>query len=150
MLLVSNDYQWNATTAGTGGTITNANASGSICPKGWKLPNSSNNTTKGTFGYMLSQYGVQSKLSGTSPVNNNTYNIALSPLFFVRGGWIYPDYTDKFRVAGQNGYYWSSRAYSSSDYAYYLYFNSSYVYPSGYYSRNRYNGLPLRCLISTP
>ena len=154
--LVGNYYQWNAATAGTGGTIVNANATGSVCPKGWKLPSSAtSNTTiaKGTFAYLLQQYGLASAydngtLTGTSPVNSNTYNIALSPLFFVRGGWIYPDYTDKFRVAGQNGYYWSSRAYSSSDYAYYLNFGSSYVNPSRNF--DRYYGYSLRCLISTP
>ena len=81
-------------------------------------------------------------------MNNNTYNIALSPLFFVRGGYIYPNGTDKFRGAGQVGGYWSSRAYSDTTYAYRLDFNNSYVYPSAYYYR--YYGYSLRCLISTP
>ena len=145
------NYQWNAATAGTGGTITNANATGSICPKGWKLPNASSafNNTKGSFYYMLSQYGVQKNLSGTSSVNGNTYNIALSPLFFVRGGGIYPSTTTKFDGAGQYGIYWSSRAYSSASFAYYLIFNNSLVNPS-YYGNGRYSGQSLRCLISTP
>ena len=142
-------YQWNAATAGTGGTISSTNATGSICPKGWKLPSSGNNTTKGTFGYMLSQYGVQSSLSGTSPVNGNTYNIALSPLFFVRGGKIFPSGTDRFINAGQDGSYWSSLANISTYYAYYLYFNSGSVTPSSY-SNPRFTGFSLRCLISTP
>ncbi|MCI8827974.1 MAG: hypothetical protein HFE98_03895 [Ruminiclostridium sp.] len=145
--LVGNYYQWNAATAGTGGTITNSNASGSVCPKGWKLPSSGNNTTKGTFGYMLPQYGVQGNLSGTSSVNGNTYNIALSPLFFVRGGYITPGFTDKFRYAGQSGGYWSSRAYSNTENAYYLLFSNSYVYPSNVNSR--YFGFSLRCLVQT-
>ena len=97
---------------------------------------------------MLSQYGVQSSLSGTSPVNSNTYNIALSPLFFVRGGGIYPADTNKFYYAGQYGIYWSSRAYSSTSYAYGLYFDNSYVSPSS--NTARYVGFSLRCLISTP
>ncbi len=145
--LAGNYYQWNAATAGTGGTITNANASGSICPKNWKLPNSGNNTTKGTFGYMLTQYGVSSSLSGTSSVNSNTYNIAQSPLFFVRGGNINPDSITKFLNAGQNGFYWSSRAYSDTTNAYYLLFGSSSVSPSDIYVR--YFGRSLRCLIPT-
>ena len=145
-------YQWNVATAGTGGTITSSNASGSVCPKGWKLP-SSGNTTKGTFGYMLSQYGVQSKVNVAagavnSPVNGNNYDIALSPLFFVRGGWINPNNTNKFSDAGQYGYGWSSRADSSTNYAYELYFGSSSVGPSS--NLYRYFGLSLRCLISTP
>ena len=154
--LVGNYYQWNAATAGTGGTITNSNASGSVCPKGWKLPSSATNAstiTKGTFAYLLQQYGLASaynsgSLTGTSSVNNNTYNIALSPLFFVRGGYIGPNLTDKFRVAGQDGDYWSSRAVSNADVAYRLAFGSSNVLPSG--SVSRYYGYSLRCLISTP
>ena len=102
---------------------------------------------------MLSQYGVQSKINVAagavnSPVNGNSYDIALSPLFFVRGGYISPGLTDKFRVAGQTGYYWSSRAYSSTDNAYNLYFDTSYVTPSSLTSR--YSGFSLRCLIPTP
>ena len=155
--LVGNYYQWNAATAGTGGTITSSNASGSVCPKGWKLPSSatSNTTiTKGTYAYLLQQYGLASAynsgtLTGTSPVNGNTYNIALSPLFVVRGGGIYPSTTTKFDGAGQYGIYWSSRAYSSASFAYYLIFNNSLVNPS-YYGNGRYSGQSLRCLISTP
>lgn len=62
--LAGNYYQWNAAAAGTGGTITNANATESICPKNWKLPNSSStfNNTSGSFYYLLSQYGVSSSL----------------------------------------------------------------------------------------
>ena len=125
----------------------------SICPKGWKLPNVNGITGKGSFRYLLQQYGLAPEsgngtLTGTSPVNNNTYNIALSPLFFVRGGYINPSNTDKFRVAGQYGYYWSSRAYPSTDGAYSLNFGNSSVNPS--YNNARYVGRSLRCLISTP
>ncbi len=153
--LAGNYYQWNAATAGTGGTITSANASGSICPKGWKLPSSATNAStiaKGTYAYLLQQYGLASaynsgSLTGTSSVNGNTYNIALSPLFFVRGGLIYPGNTNKFSYAGQNGYYWSSRANSGTSSAYYLDFADSGVGPSDYGSR--YIGLSLRCLVPT-
>ena len=158
--LVGNYYQWNAATAGTGGTITSSNASGSVCPKGWKLPNVNGITGKGSFRYLLQQYGLASEsgngtLTGTSPVNNNTYNIALSPLFFVRGGFINlgskdvsPDGKITFYSAGQYGYYWSSRASSNADTAYYLDFGSSSVDLS--YGTDRYYGYSLRCLISTP
>ncbi len=51
--------------------------------------------------------------------------------------------------AGKNGYYWSSRADSSTTSAYSLYFNDSSVNPfNGYYYR--YRGYSLRCLIPTP
>ena len=102
---------------------------------------------------MLQQYGLASAyntgtLTGTSAVNGNTYNIALSPLFFVRGGYIDPYSTSKFYYAGQDGDYWSSRAGSGTYGAYYLYFGNSSVNPS--LSIARYCGFSLRCLISTP
>ncbi len=68
-------------------------------------------------------------------------------LFFVRGGYVTPGNSSApFRNAGQWGSYWSSRASSSTAYAYYFYFDS-YVNPSG--SDYRYNGNFLRCLIPT-
>ena len=48
------------------------------------------------------------------------------------------------RNAGQNGYDWSSRSYSTTTNAYNLNFNASDVNPSNY--NNRWNGFPLRCL----
>lgn len=143
--LVGNHYTWNTATAGTGGTITSANATGSICPKNWKLPSSGDNTTKSTFGYMLSRYGVNSHSTGTSSVNNNTYNIALSPLFFVRGGYIEPN--DKYLYgAGNYSRYWSSvPRTTSTDQALSLLFSSNVSPSNPYETRNR--GLSLRCLI---
>ncbi len=144
--LAGNYYQWNAATAGTGGEIANANATGSICPKNWKLPNS-NTTTKNSFTYLLQQYGVSSSPSGTSSVNGNAYNIAQSPLFFVQGGDVWSGQSNPFEVAGQYGNYWSSRAYPDTYNAYRLNFGSSSVNPSAYTSR--YVGYSLRCLIPT-
>ncbi len=154
--LAGNYYQWNAATARTGRTITNANATGSICPKNWKLPNSGKTTetlAKGSFNYLLLQYGLANEdgsrydsITGTSSVNSNTYNIALSPLFFVRGGNVSSYYSDApFRYAGQLGSYWSSRVPSSNvNYAYNFYFNTG-VNPSS--ESSRYLGCSLRCLI---
>ncbi len=143
--LAGNYYQWNAATAGTGGTITSANATGSICPKNWKLPSSGDNTTKGTFGYMLTQYGVANNLEDTGGNNSYTYNITKSPLFFVRGGYVDTD-VRQFNVAGRYSGYWSSRAAGTS-WAYNLYFVTS-VNPSNS-SLNRSNSFPLRCLVPT-
>ncbi len=78
--LVGNHYQYNTATAGTGGVIAGANASGSICPKNWQLP-TSNNTNPSSFANLINAgdigYDV-AKLTG------NGY-------FFVRGGVIYQD-----------------------------------------------------------
>ena len=59
----------------------------------------------------------------------------------MRSGFVDPG--DSLDSAGYNGYYWSGRAYSSSN-TYVLYFYSSYVGPSNSYYR--YNGLSVRCV----
>ena len=42
------------------------------------------------------------------------------------------------------GRYWSSTAYSSAAYAYYLTYHTTFVYPQNYY--NKYNGFNVRCV----
>jgi len=148
-----NYYQWNAATAGTGGTIvsTNANsaagvkdAESSICPKGWQLPKSggSSNTNSfdrdGSFDHLLRQYGWK----GTA--NSLQSNVlASSPLFYVRSGVIHASGYIVF--AGNQGRYWSSTATTLADNAYYLFFYvGTDVRPSEYYYRN--TGCPVRCI----
>ena len=47
---------------------------------------------------------------------------------------------------GSDGYYWLRTA-GSTDYAYYLSFNSSYVVPANNY--DRYFGFSIRCVATT-
>ena len=126
--LVGNLYQWNAATAGTGGTITSTNATDSICPKGWQLP-TSHNSNSGSFG------GLVGSLNSTT--------ITQAPYYFNPSGNVG---SGSLRGAGRSGAYWSSTAYSSTSFAYYLYFPSDHVYPSHY--NNRYVGQSVRCLAS--
>ena len=107
----------------------------SICPRNWKLP-TSNNQSKGSFYYLLSKYGL------TSSVSAGSYNIARSPLYFVRSGHVYPG-GPSLNEPGISSHYWSSTPRSSAP-AYSLTFNSTGVYPSGSYVR--YLGFSLRCL----
>ena len=123
---VGNHYTWNAATAGTGGTITSTNATDSICPKGWQLP--------GSFRALTNAYSINSNAAGSTA-------LVSAPLYFVRSGYVR---SGSLRRAGNYGYYWSSTAYSSTSYAYFLYFYSGFVNPSGYGSR--YNGFSVRCL----
>ena len=132
---VGNHYTWNAATAGTGGTITSANAKDSICPKGWQLP-TSNNTNSGSFGGLTAAYSISSNTDG-SPA------LVSAPVSFVRSGSVF---SGSLRFAGNNGIYWSSTAFSSTSLAYALYFYSGGVYPSDDYSR--YAGRSVRCLAS--
>ena len=124
--LIGNLYQWNAATAGTGGTITSQEATDSICPKGWQLP-TSNNSNSGSLG------GLVGSLNSTT--------ITQAPYYFNPSGYVY---SGSLRGAGGSGYYWSSTAYSSTSGAYYLGFDSGAVNPSNY--NYRYDGQSVRCL----
>ena len=128
--LVGNLYQWNAATAGTGGTITSAEAKDSICPKGWRLPTS---TRSGEFQALMNAYRI----------GHNSTKLTQSPLYFHSSGYVE---SGSLWYAGYNGGYWSSTAYSSTGNAYELYFSSGRVDPS--YSTSRYLGQSVRCLAS--
>ncbi len=150
--LIGNYYQFNTATAGSGGTITNADAADSICPKGWMLPTAGSQADgkSGSFQNMLSKYGLASSVTGSADGVN--YNIAAAPLYFVRSGRLNLAVSaGTLGYAGIFGYDWSSRA-SSTRYdgaaipsAYALGFNASTVYPSDG-PRERWHGYPLRCL----
>ena len=131
--LVGNFYQWNAATAGTGGTITSQEATDSICPKGWRLPTSK---SSGEYQALMAAYNITSNTDSTT-------RITQSPLYFHPSGDVY---SGSLRGAGYYGYYWSSTAYSSTINAYYLNFYSGGVSPS--LSCNRYYGFSVRCLAS--
>ena len=129
--LAGNYYQFTAATAGTGASVTTNgdNAAGSICPKGWRLPSSGDSNDTNDF-YALT--------TGNSITTGST--LSKAPYYFIPAGYVDFDFLNS---AGNNGYYCSSTARSST-YAYFLYFGPGYVYPS----RNvlRYVGFSVRCL----
>lgn len=160
--LVGNYYQWQAATA-MGVTddtrkVTDAsglvNIVGSICPKGWTLPKAGRDMSNGqsfdidgAFYGLLSKYGYTNWLTDGSDgylrISSGT-DLTWSPLYFVRGGVIYPS-SGSLRYAGYDGLYWSSTVSStSSDMAYALLFNSTNIYPS--YSTMPASGLAVRCV----
>ena len=131
--LVGNLYQWNAATAGTGGTITSQDATDSICPKGWQLP-TSNNSNSGSFQALMNAYSISGNSAGGTAITQ-------TPLYFNPSGYVG---SGSLRYAGDAGGYWSSTAYSSTSGAYDLGFNSGGVGPSDY--GYRYGGFSVRCL----
>ena len=139
--LVGNYYSWPAATAGSDNDVSYSGvATDSICPANWRLPLSGGSYTEnGNFYNLLNQYGL------TSSATSGNNNIATSPLYFVRSGYVSPG-SVRLHGAGANGRYWSGRADSSS-YAYLLDFLSSGVSPSGS-SSFRYIGYSVRCVAN--
>ena len=163
-----NYYNWPAAIADTNYyyqnnvSVTNT----SICPTGWHLPQggqayaegdtSGVNVTGDTSTYR-DFYNLGYALVGTTAYENTPnggrsyYNgTNYSKLFttfpnnFVYSGYWKDTYAD-FRVS--YGFYWSSSA-SSSDFAYYLEFSSSGVYP-GVNRNKKSSGLSVRCIVGS-
>ena len=120
--LIGNFYQWNAATAGTGGTITSQNATDSICPKGWRLPT-------GGFGEFSALFG-----GGT-----DSYMITQVPYYYIPAGSVESGF---LRFAGTSGAYWSSTANSSLTYC--LGFDIAGVY--SLVDNSRSHGFSVRCI----
>ena len=130
--ILGNYYQWNAATAGTGGAITDGQATSSICPKGWRLPTS---TASGEFQALIT----------ASFISTNVAKLTSAPYFFVRGGYVTQSASTLFNGAGDRGIYWSSTPRPDGTNAYRLYFeNVSSINPSGSYSRGY--GFSVRCI----
>lgn len=106
--ILGNHYQWNAATAGSGGSTTSGQASNSICPKGWKLPEG-NSTAVGSWGGLFDAYGTSSS------------NAASSPLYFVAGGGA-NQIGYLYYYGGHYGTYASSTPGSDTRAAYFMYF----------------------------
>lgn len=129
--ILGNHYQWNAATAGTGGTISSGQAAGSICPKGWRLPTSG---ASGEFQALVSAGNL-----GTSVANLNR-----APYYFVRGGSV-DQGSNLFIYAGMNGTYWSSTPVSgSASNSYNLYFDANHFVVSA--TDARQGGRSVRCV----
>ena len=124
-------YTWYTATAGTGTssmTTQGQNASGSICPKGWKLPSSGSNSN--------SDFQQLSKLYTTG------LKLAAAPANFTYAGLLNPG-NGSLVNQGLGGYYWSSTVYSSTS-AYNLHFLMGSVSPDYHY--NRPGGFSVRCI----
>lgn len=137
-----NYYSYGAATAGTGNnaTVNGAIATDSICSTGWELPTASGD---GSFYNLLAQYGL------TNSPANNTYNIVMSPLYFVRAGSSH-DPNRELSYAGYYGEYLTSTSASSS-FPYMLFFgpiSDGRVYPNSGNIGGRYEGLSVRCVAA--
>ena len=132
--LAGNYYSWNAATAGTGASAANGTeATSSICPKGFKLPPNSGNSS---YNNLTKAYNID---------RNGGEIIRSAPLFFVGSGYVIPLY-HYISNAGSTGIYWSLTAFASSSHtAYYLEFGFPRVEPSKYLWGNDH-GFSVRCV----
>ena len=144
-----NYYNWSAAIASNNSTNIGSTvgeiASNSICPKGWRLPNASqSDNVNNEFGRMLYQAKITAKVSAGNEsagyATGGFNKLRSTPYYFVRSGGINGG---TLYDPGVNSLYWSSTV-SSSTSAYFLFFNSTVIYPAR--SSDRYNGRSVRCV----
>ena len=129
-------YSWYAATAGTGtASMASGDATGSICPKGWRLPANYTSDSNKSYGSITEKYlGFHVNTSG-----NYVATMEAIPLQFLRAGFYNGG---KFYNGSTAGFYWSSTASTAAN-AYYLSYATSSTYPQN--SDVKYNGLSVRC-----
>ncbi len=128
-----NYYNWYAATAGTGtSSMTDSDATASICPKGWRLP--SNTGTKSYYNLITTTYDLTSSTDGTLTLRANPLNFNLSGVYG----------SGAMGYQGSNGVYWSSTAYSPATLARALEITTSPVYPQGRGPKGY--GVSVRCV----
>ncbi len=148
-------YSYLAATAGTGANVTENgyNASGSICPKGWRLPTATTsnadaqidgNWKTGDFYALAKAYGanLESNYSQNSSTFYNNAGPNTVPNFLLAG--VYDN--SIFYNGGSYGNFWSSTSNSGS-YAYNLYLNSSSINSASEYYRKI--GRSIRCIAKS-
>ena len=117
-------YTWYTATAGTGTqSMSSGNTAVSICPKGWRLPTGGDS---GEFKALNNRY--------------SSYSNLIANIDFTLSGNVN---SGSRRDQGSYGYYWSSTVVSGG-YPYYLYLNTSNVYPANYINKSL--GFSVRCI----
>ena len=150
-----NYYNWYSATAGTGTYSTSTNntsVASSVCPVGWHLPIGGRKANVNNSEF----WQLPRAIIGSDPANfandyfyytgdpegtNASKLLRTYPNNFLYSGYVYGS---SLYNRGSGANVWSSTA-DSSYYAYYLYFNSSYVIP-GTNINTKYNGFSVRCV----
>ena len=135
-------------TAATAGTTVNMNndgdeATGSICPKGWRLPKTGTEyaSSYNEFYNLSKEYKGSATWTSGYYWNGSNQMLSGEPKYVLSGYRYYS--SASLGSTGSYGYYWSSTVNDSSD-AYHMYVNSSNVYPR--HNSYRYNGFSVRCV----
>ena len=143
--LSGNYYNWPAAVAsnyslnyGSNGNV----AANSVCPAGWRLPNTASMEGGYEFSKLLYKYGITTDDKNTNGYAADGYNKIISnPIYFnlsgevTSGGSLY--------YSGTNGRYQSS-AVAGYTYFYRLIFSENSISLSGSGVKN--TGVPIRCL----
>ena len=138
-------YSWLAATAWSGRNVAydDTDAAYSICPKGWKLPNSRSTPAGNSDFYRLAvAYGMDPNY--ISRPTSSFYDLAgpgTTADFLITGRYL----NSSFIFDDINSYYWSSTSYNYGN-ARGLHFNFGTINTT--VIANRKQGFPVRCVVA--
>ncbi|MBR3236147.1 hypothetical protein IKF92_00480 [Candidatus Saccharibacteria bacterium] len=135
---LGNYYNWSAAVATndtSSYTTQYQDLDRSICPANWTLPKSGNNTSNGSFQYLVTQYGWDS--DEHKMTNPNIWNTPIKSA--LAGSW-----SGSLGGVGSNGYFWSPVVFDSYSAHNLDADGDGYVAPVGTYGR--YAGISVRCI----
>ena len=141
-------YNWYTATAGTGTEeVVSGEASGSICPKGWRLP-----TNTGDYQALYNIYPNSSSSELWVPVADSpngkagrwfgAANTAGGGTFFPAAGWVHTPNGTNVSSTNVTAHYWTSNAHNT--HARNFYFRNDLVVVSNI--DYKYNGCTVRCV----
>ena len=138
--MAGNYYNFYAATAGSGNpSLSNGNATDSICPYGWQL---AENDGDKSFSNLTNTYLSFSTTHASGEYPSPELSSDITLLSFLRSGY-YTYSNGALNSQRTRGRYWSLRS-GSGAYANDLYFNSTNIGPQN--SSPRGSGFILRCL----
>ena len=138
-------YSWATAIADASSTGTSVKKTTSICPKGWKLPDSDGSTSTSTnqFQALYNAYGSATSFNQAF----NTYYNSSDATNYLAGVW-WSDSDQDVGGVGKNGRWWSSASHSSgANSTWFLYADTSSIGPTG--SSGRYLGYSMRCVLGS-
>lgn len=143
-------YNWYAATAGTTDNKFNyqgERAPGSICPKGWQLPNAKDANSNKSFAKLYKSYNPGYNGSGSYNGSGALSYLTQSPLNFVLSGAYMPFVAQGYIEGGESGFYWTNELRGN------VAARSIHLTSAGFSNNlsgdNRIGGLSVRCVART-
>ncbi len=140
--LAGNYYNWTATVASNNSTkLSTGKATNSVCPKGWRLPNTRAEEGGYEYSKLFYAYDIAKDPYNTTGYATGGFNKTISaPLYFVRAG--------RLNNGDGSGWYESSVANLSSNALFFRFSNSSIEFAHSSPDGGGYRGygFSIRCL----
>ena len=147
---IGNYYTWIQATAGSGVNNDGANAQYDICPKGWRLPISTQQiSSDNEFYNMITNYITTGTFDGTTWTGTTITEYTNAPISLLLSGYATIEGASGPRI-GERGFWWSSTSNGRGDSNAYGYgIRSDGTVLPLYSDKDDDDGRSIRCIMTT-